>query len=289
MKQTLLILILLLTSGSLQAQTDFPALKQQFLDYRKAKNQDSALYIARKMNQLALKEQSDTSYWYALSMRYQGNPHETWGNMDSTIYYWKRSVDFFEKYHPNIADYGISLNNLALLYSDMGDYMLAEPLYKQSLEINKKVLGVEHPYYVMSLNNLGILYYESGDYKSAELLYKQALEITKITLGEEHPDVASSLNRLGVLYSEMGDYESAEPLYKRAIAINLKTLGDEHPSYALSLNNLGVWYYEMGDYKSAEPYYKESIKIYKKSVGEEHPEYASNLIHLGRFCRINFS
>jgi hypothetical protein len=57
------------------AQTDFSALKQQFLDYRKADKQDSALFIARKMNCLALSEQSDTSYWYALSMRYCNTPH----------------------------------------------------------------------------------------------------------------------------------------------------------------------------------------------------------------------
>ena len=37
-------------------QTDFLALKQQFLDYRKAEKQDSALFIARKINKLAQKE-----------------------------------------------------------------------------------------------------------------------------------------------------------------------------------------------------------------------------------------
>ena len=58
MKPILLIITLLLTSFSLQAQTDFPAMKQHFIDYRKADHQDSALYIARKMNQLALQEQS---------------------------------------------------------------------------------------------------------------------------------------------------------------------------------------------------------------------------------------
>ncbi|MDA9161957.1 hypothetical protein N9O13_06175, partial [Crocinitomicaceae bacterium] len=103
MKPILLILTLILTSFSLQGQTYFPGMKQQYLDYRKADLQDSALFIARKMNHLALKEQSDTSYWYALSMRYQGNPHYTWGNRDSTIFYWKTSMSLFEKHHPNSA------------------------------------------------------------------------------------------------------------------------------------------------------------------------------------------
>ena len=66
------------------SQTDFPALKNQFLDYRKAEKQDSALFIARKMNQLSLLEQTDTSYWYALSFRYVGNVNYSIVNYDST-------------------------------------------------------------------------------------------------------------------------------------------------------------------------------------------------------------
>ena len=81
----ILLLIFILVSINLNAQSDFPDLKRQFLDYRKAEKQDSALFIARKMNQLSLQEQTDTSYWYALSMLYQGNPHNTLGNKDSSI------------------------------------------------------------------------------------------------------------------------------------------------------------------------------------------------------------
>jgi hypothetical protein len=76
---TLLFLILVFNSFT---QTDFQTLKQQFSDYRKSDKQDSALYIARKMNQLALKEQSDTSYWYALSIRYMGNCYYSNVNFD---------------------------------------------------------------------------------------------------------------------------------------------------------------------------------------------------------------
>jgi tetratricopeptide (TPR) repeat protein len=140
------------------AQTDFPALKQQFLEYRKANNPDSALFIARKMNQLSLQEQADTSYWFALSMRYQGNPHYTWGNTDSTIFYWRKSVELFEKNHPESSDYASSLNNLGVLYKTMGDYKAAERYFIQALEIRKKVLGEVHPDYASSLNDIGRLY-----------------------------------------------------------------------------------------------------------------------------------
>ncbi len=264
-----------------EAQTDFSALQKQFLDYRKADKQDSALFIARKMNHQALIEQSDTSYWYALSFRYLGNPHNSWGNKDSTISYWKQSIDLFEKYHPESSDYAKGLNSLGVLYSDMGDYKAAESYYKQALDVYKKTIGEEHPDYASSLNTLGGLYYKMGDYKAAEPYYKQALEIKKKALGEEHPSYASSLNNLGLLYYEMGDYKAAEPYYKQALDVYKKTIGEEHPSYASSLNTLGLLYWKMGDYKTAEPNYKQALEIKKKALGDEHPSYASSLNNLG--------
>ena len=46
------------------------------------------------------------------------------------------------KEHPNVAT---SLNNLALLYQEQGNYSKAEDLLVRSLAIKKKVLGEEHP------------------------------------------------------------------------------------------------------------------------------------------------
>jgi hypothetical protein len=43
----------------------------------------------------------------------------------------------------------MSLNNLAALYDDMGNYTAAEPLLKEALAIYKKVLGEEHPDYAV--------------------------------------------------------------------------------------------------------------------------------------------
>jgi len=263
------------------AQTDFPALQNQFLEYRKADKQDSALFIARKMNQLSLQEQTDTSYWFALSFRYLGNPHNTWGNKDSTISYWKQSAELFEKHHPESFDYASSLNNLGVLYKTMGDYKVAEPYFKQALAIQRKALGEEHPSYAHSLNSLGVLYLNMGDYKAAEPYFIQALEIRMKALGEEHPDYAESLSDIGSLYSDMGNYKAAEPYYKQALEIRKKALGEEHTSYASSLIQIGSLYIDMGNYKAAEPYYKQALEIIKKALDEEHFSYSIILMNLG--------
>jgi Tetratricopeptide repeat len=47
-----------------------------------------------------------------------------------------------------------SLNNLAHLLHDQGDYAGARPLSERALAIREKALGPEHPYTATSLNSL---------------------------------------------------------------------------------------------------------------------------------------
>jgi tetratricopeptide (TPR) repeat protein len=51
----------------------------------------------------------------------------------------------FERLGPEHPDVATSLNNLAALYRDQGEYAAAEPLYKRALAIRDKALGPEHP------------------------------------------------------------------------------------------------------------------------------------------------
>ncbi|MCP4111968.1 MAG: tetratricopeptide repeat protein, partial [Desulfobacteraceae bacterium] len=59
------------------------------------------------------------------------------------------------KEHPSTL---VSVNNLALLYSEQGRYGEAEPLYKEALQLSEKVLGKEHPFTLTTqLNYIGLL------------------------------------------------------------------------------------------------------------------------------------
>jgi tetratricopeptide (TPR) repeat protein len=101
----------------------------------------------------------------------------------------------------------------------MGENAKAEPLYLQAKEIQKKVLGENHPLYATSLNNLAELYNSMGEHAKAEPLHLQAKEIQKKVLGENHPSYATSLNNLAALYYSMGENAKAEPLFLEAVKI----------------------------------------------------------------------
>src|SRR5438128_9924509 len=66
--------------------------------------------------------------------------------------------------HPHTAR---SLNNLATLYYNLGQYEDALSLLQQAVAIRQQVLGSEHPHTATSLNNLAILYNRLGRYEQA--------------------------------------------------------------------------------------------------------------------------
>src|SRR5262249_39121260 len=68
---------------------------------------------------------------------------------------------------PDHPDVGRSINNLANLYYDKGDYAKAEPLLQRALLIKERALGPEHPDVARSLVNLAELCAAKGDLTQA--------------------------------------------------------------------------------------------------------------------------
>jgi tetratricopeptide (TPR) repeat protein len=180
--------------------------------------------------------------------------------------------------HPDTAS---SLNNLAYLYSSIGNYPAALPLSERALQIWEQ-LGANHPDTATSLNNLAYLYSSMGNYPAALPLYERALQIREQQLGANHPDTATSLNNLAYLYSSMGNYPAALPLYERALQIREQQLGANHPSTATSLNNLAYLYSSMGNYPAALPLYERALQIDEQQLGANHPSTATSLNNLAK-------
>jgi CHAT domain-containing protein/Tfp pilus assembly protein PilF len=182
--------------------------------------------------------------------------------------------------HPDVAQ---TLNNLAVLYDERGDYAKAELFYQRALTIREKALGPEHPDVGTNLAKLAALYFRMGDDAKPEPLFQRALTIREKAFGPEHPDVAATLTNLAALYTNTGDYARAEPLYQRALIIREKALGPEHPDVGTSLAKLAALYIRMGDDAKPEPLYRRALTIWEKTLRPEHPSIASTLNDLAAF------
>ena len=103
------------------------------------------------------------------------------GNSERSVIAAQKAIEIAEENvgpdHPYVA---ISLNNLALLYSNEGEYAKAEPLYNRSLAIWEKTLGPDHPYVANCLNELSRLYHAMGKNKKASEVDKEIKRIRAI-------------------------------------------------------------------------------------------------------------
>ena len=76
-------------------------------------------------------------------------------------------------------DVAQNLNDLAVLLKTQGDYLAAEPLYRESLEVARRRLNMEHPLVASALSNLAKLLLDMGDHEAAEPLFREALETSR--------------------------------------------------------------------------------------------------------------
>jgi tetratricopeptide (TPR) repeat protein len=186
---------------------------------------------------------------------------------------------------PEHPDTATSLNNLALVLKDEGDFAGARPLYERALAIDEKVLGPEHPETAIDLANLALLLREQGDLAAARPLLERALAIREKALGPEHPYTATSLNNLALVLQDEGELAAARPLYERALAIDEKVRGPAHPDTARTLNNLATLLHGQGDLAAARPLFERALAIREEVLGPEHPYTALSLNCVGGLLR----
>jgi tetratricopeptide (TPR) repeat protein len=72
-----------------------------------------------------------------------------------------------------------SLNNLAHLHQSQGRYAEAQHLYKRSLAIHVKALGLEHPTVITSLSNMAWLAYDQSDWSVATEYWRRSTDVIR--------------------------------------------------------------------------------------------------------------
>ena len=96
------------------------------------------------------------------------------------------------------------LFNVGECFRISGKYAEAERMYRQALELKKKVLGQEHPSTLDSMDNLALVLRRQGKYEEAERMHRQALELYTKVLGQEHPSTLDSMNNLALVLDSQG-------------------------------------------------------------------------------------
>jgi CHAT domain-containing protein/tetratricopeptide (TPR) repeat protein len=212
------------------------------------------------------------------------------GKYSDAIMSWEESLKIvrrlyntaeFPDGHSNLSN---SLNNLALLYWRQHKLTAVEPLWKEALEVHRRLFkGQDHLEVAKSLNNLAVLYEGQGKLSEAEPLLKEALGMyQRLFKGQDHNDIANGLNNLGTLYQSQGRLGEAEPLQKEGLEMYQRLFkGQDHKHIADSLNRLASLYRDQGKLDIAEQLCTSAVEMSKRLFkGQDHQDIVTCLTNL---------
>jgi len=169
-----------------------------------------------------------------------------------------------------------SLDNLAILHAERGDYEDAERTFRRALAIRRQempgtaALG-------LGLYRLGNLYQLEGELPRARTVYEKALRVTRSAVGRDDVQVANILDALGVVERTLGHRDKARHLLRAALALRQRLQGPEHVDLAFSLYHLGELAVTGGEPRRARTLIKRALALDRKALGPRHPLVATDL------------
>jgi Tfp pilus assembly protein PilF len=174
-----------------------------------------------------------------------------------------------------------SLNTLAGLYQDIGNFDKALLRYERALQVIEKTNESLTPMlHECILNNFGQFYQEKKEFKESLKLYEMALIINQRENKSDNLNVATIYNNQAGIYQAQGNLSKALQLYLRAYNIRKNFLGQEHLEVANVLNNIACLYEDKGNYEEALKLFLQSLDIREKNLGKEHPFVANTVSNL---------
>ena len=143
-----------------------------------------------------------------------------------------------------------TLNNLAYVLKERGDYAEAESTYREALAAEREY-GVPATLAIV-LNNLGAVLAYQGKWQEAEDAFTEGLAVRQDYLPAGHWRIGGGYTALGLNSLLRGDTAAAEGPFRQALAIYNRALGPEHVRTALAKERLATSLTATGGYDEAE-------------------------------------
>lgn len=127
------------------------------------------------------------------------------------------------------AEYAGLMNQLGLLYIDMGKLDQARAPIVKSLNVYKKRWGENNIYFARTALDLGNLHRMLGQYEEAETWLSKSYSIRKQLLAPTHPEYISTQESMAILYWKTGKKSKAYELYKDVMDKTIDVINEFFP------------------------------------------------------------
>jgi tetratricopeptide (TPR) repeat protein len=182
--------------------------------------------------------------------------------------------------HPeNEAELANSLKDMAALLRWRGDYILAERLLREAMEIRERLGGKDTLEFAEAEVALGLLLVEKIRVEKRQLpdrnafvegLFRHGLAIQRRELGDSHRDVGVTMTLLMVHLTQSGKNAEAQEVLKSAMAIFVQQPGAASLAAAVIAFQQAQSARFAGKIDFAEKQYRLSLGLMRKVLGNRH-------------------
>jgi serine/threonine-protein kinase len=163
-----------------------------------------------------------------------------------------------------------SLRHLAGAEARLGDHETNVALVRESLAMDQRVLGSDHPVTLNTLELMARVAMARGWYREGEALQREALARRTEVQGKDHPDTIHSLRALAVWRLRSGHLQEAEILYRSVLEQQTEILGLEHDDVLETKLRLGdMLYTQTGDFEEAERLFRDVLGVQRARFGDQ--------------------
>lgn len=171
--------------------------------------------------------------------------------------------------------------NVVRILQRQGNIETALTILDKITEIEKSILGKDHPSVATTYCDIAALLQQVRRYDDALNLYRNALAIYKKSLGKNHSDVASVYNNIAVVHHKQRAYEEALASYAKAKDVYEKSF---HPDLVVTYQNMGIANHSLHKLNNALSFYNKALVIRSSTLGADH-EVTKMLQHDIDMCR----
>ncbi|MEU3979064.1 tetratricopeptide repeat protein [Streptomyces sp. NPDC026672] len=168
-------------------------------------------------------------------------------------------------------------------FGALGMYERAEAEYRAVLDVQRLVIGEDHPDTLTTRHNLAYTLRDRGLLDQAETVYQGVLAARRRILGEGHQKTLVTRNQLARVHREQGRYDEAEAEFRSVLEAQRGTVGAEHPDTLVTRSNLASMYFVAGRLADAEAEYRDVLETERRVLGEDHIE---SLVTHGNLARV---
>ncbi|HBE18166.1 MAG TPA: Fis family transcriptional regulator [Cyanobacteria bacterium UBA11149] len=179
------------------------------------------------------------------------------GQFEAALKSWQEALELYRQLKDRQSE-GEILNNLGLVYRNLGDVNKAVEYHEQSLAIARELKSRQLE--SNALNSLGNANFSFGKFDRAIEFFQQSLTIAKELKNRDSEGI--TLGNLGNCYLYLADFTKAIEFYQESLEIAREVQNVYAEGNALG--NLGTAYNSLGQYDKSIEYQEQSLALARK-------------------------